>query len=360
LPVLPFVPKTVAGTISPLVSVESELSTPGRLGFSADSRRVILNQDATLVVVDAETGEASNRLDTSLHGTSSVVGPTAAQFVTSRTRLFDGDTVWDLTTGDEVMRFDVPSFAPPAVYALSPDGRTAAIVTGHLAGPVVMVYDVETGGQRYQLVTDKAQDLHGLAFNPDGTKLLTITGEGLTSQVWDVATGDLLFRIPAIEPTAFTADGRNVVAGNWGWNVYDAVTGGVVATHASDIDPMGVTGSFEMMSESGTRMVIGLQRTDQTRWTVAVYDTLTGVALVEIELGTLAFNPTPAINADGSRLVVTDVNGITTVWDLTTGRSLGTLTGWGSTGLVAAAFSSDGSKIAAVSMGGSLNIWPAP
>ena len=340
-----------SGTILPVASVESELSTPS-LGFTADSRHVVMTEGKRLVLANATTGKTANRLD--------IIGVDGWGVVSSQTRIFDGETVWDLATGDEVAHFVSSRVrGAPWPFALSPDGRTAATESDYIDGsPVVSVYDVETGKRRYQIVTDKASDLHGLSFNPDGTTLLTVAGEGLTSQVWDVATGDLLFGIPAAEPTMFTADGRHIVTGNFGWTAYDAVTGEPGELHAAMVDFNAAP--FEVRSANGTRSVIGMQPSGSAASAV-VYDTLTGDALVALDLGNLPLfdGAKRVINADGTRLIVTDLDGITTVWDLTTGASLGTLAG-GAGGLVAVTFSPDRSKIAAVTSEGNLHIWPAP
>lgn len=128
---------------------------------------------------------------------------------------------------------------------LSPDGRMFA--TLRTAGAA---WHTWLAGQVYSLElwsvpkgtllwTADAPVLRLLAFSPDGTRLLGVTGEGSTV-LWDAATGLVKTSLQTVPPKAnfgvfgqvvFLPDGRSLLAG--------------VATLGGGIPPMAVSGAIQ-------------------------------------------------------------------------------------------------------------------
>jgi WD40 repeat protein len=82
--------------------------------------------------------------------------------------------------------------------AISPDGRLAAIGFGALPGDASLgLWDLETGLLVRQLRTNIVQFVSQLVFSPNGEKLLSVGNDGEIA-VWQVADGQLLWRLPNI------------------------------------------------------------------------------------------------------------------------------------------------------------------
>ena len=109
---------------------------------------------------------------------------------------FDGHTrVMDLETGDTVGEFD--AFGE---LVFSPDGRRLLVSSGE-EGTVASVFDLD-GGHDAVVTLEGPNDgdafLTTLAWSPDGSTLVTATGDG-RAVFWDAATGDERFVISSTE-----------------------------------------------------------------------------------------------------------------------------------------------------------------
>jgi WD40 repeat protein len=110
--------------------------------------------------------------------------------------------VWDASTGAEVATLtSEPSLllAAHAALAFSPDGkRLAAIATPVLQLPVlgapgeVLVWDIATGQELFRL-KGHASAVRATAFSPDGKRIATASPDGV--KLWDAASGKELLSL---------------------------------------------------------------------------------------------------------------------------------------------------------------------
>jgi WD40 repeat protein/serine/threonine protein kinase len=95
--------------------------------------------------------------------------------------------VWDVTGPHPVLAGVVPvEFASPSSsLALSPDGRSVALVQGFFGNPLVAVWDVACG-RPVRVLRGHTRRVSGVVFSPDGGALATASADG-TARVWDVS-----------------------------------------------------------------------------------------------------------------------------------------------------------------------------
>src|SRR5262249_18040270 len=134
--------------------------------------------------------------------------------------------VWDWRAGKAVrtIRGQVGYASEGKVYAmaLSPHGKWLAaggLVEGPgEPGPGSSLYDFATG-KLVALLKGHTSVVEGLAFSPDGERLISGSGSGdLSAIIWDVEHHRLLHRLQGhtgdISAVAFTPDGERVVTGS--------------------------------------------------------------------------------------------------------------------------------------------------
>lgn len=174
-----------------------------RLAFSPDSRLLATaSMDQTARVWDARTGILLATLRGKEADTPFV------SFNPDGTRLLSGFeigesiTLWDTKTWVEtlVLRGTAAAFGP--------DGRSLAI--GGADGSLRLV-DADTGEQQLALIGSFSTALSGIAFSPDGSRLLGSDWENAV--VWDTNSGQPLVQISGFLgiKTAFTPDGSRLI-----------------------------------------------------------------------------------------------------------------------------------------------------
>ena len=135
--------------------------------------------------------------------------------------------VWDASSG--ALLFEVPAARCGQTVDLDHTGRLLAVQTLLADQPNVQVWDVESAELVFA-VTHRPQWIGGVAFNPDGTRLLTGGGDG-TALLWEVPTGKLVRALSghsgSVEHVAWSSDGSTVVTGSHDGTVrqWDGATG---------------------------------------------------------------------------------------------------------------------------------------
>ncbi len=202
------------------------------LTFSPDGRRIATaSMDRTVRIWDAATGRELHRL----RGPDGEMRPVAFSadgrtLTTAGVALtVDGadkkGRVWDVATGEELRQ--LPALAKCSGCAVSPDGRTYALVAGHKQ---VVLWDVATERKCATRIEHK-KGIGRLAFSPDNRSLFTWSNDRKV-HVWDIATSKELRQFAIgdegdTQAVAFSSDGCRVA---WAEReqvirVYDLTTG---------------------------------------------------------------------------------------------------------------------------------------
>lgn len=127
------------------------------------------------------------------------------------------------------------------VLALAPDAQTLALARFH----DVMLWDLKTNKERLRLEGHQGA-IHGLAFSPDGTRLLSGCLDDRTLALWDVRTGRQL----AKRASRGGVHGIKAIPGGLGWAV--AGTGETVDFW----DPAGTDGASVLTDENNSASVL--------------------------------------------------------------------------------------------------------
>jgi WD40 repeat protein/tRNA A-37 threonylcarbamoyl transferase component Bud32 len=231
--------------------------------------------------------------------------------------------------------------------AFSPDGTR--LVTGSF-DKTAIVWDARTGTRLLQL-KGHSREVQCVAFSPDGTRIATGSWDN-TAKLWDARSGALLLDLKRhtgmLWGVAFSPDGTRLVTGSPDQmaKVWDAQTGKPLLEVKDPAQVYGVA-----FSPDGTRFATaGTNR-------IKVWDARTGALQRELpgHAGTtfcVAFSP------DGTRLVTGGYDQTAKVWDLRTGSETFTLKGH--TGTVrSAAFSPDGTRVVTGSEDATARVWDA-
>jgi WD40 repeat protein len=150
----------------------------------------------------------------------------------------DGNVrLWDAVTGKEVVRVDAGG--PVHALAFRPDGRWLAVGDKH---GIVTVWDTNTG-DKVRTCEGQAGRCSSVAFSPDG-KYLAAGGEAKKVRLWEAATGRLAFagehRAPVVR-VAFLPYQRRLVALDGdgqlrAWTVPGGQAAGDLATGPAGMD----------------------------------------------------------------------------------------------------------------------------
>jgi serine/threonine protein kinase/WD40 repeat protein len=170
--------------------------------FSRDGGHLLVAQPERLVRFDLVTGREVNRWQLPEHTSGWLLAfhpdnrrvavcPIEASAV----------SIFDVETGTLLAELPVGPCRNPVV-AWHPDGTQLAIGVSRF----IQLWDVEARDKRATL-EGPVQQVSALDFHPDGTLLASQSWEG-TLRLWDVATGRSLLQVPLLVDPQFSRDGH--------------------------------------------------------------------------------------------------------------------------------------------------------
>ena len=230
--------------------------------------------------------------------------------------------VWDVETGNEILRFDSSTnfFAGKAAFA---PGNHSLMVTTN--GATVKLWDLDAAKELHSFFAhtewrprilypegDMNSVVETLAVSPDGKRVLTGDGEG-TIQLWNMETGSQLqrFKIHTKDPImsmAFSPDGRRMLTEDVDnkSKLRNVSTGWVTQQFAAS--------SYPSFSTDGSRVLIGY----------SAWDVKSGKLLQQFTAPINNYS-TETLFPDGSKALIAYPDGGTKLWDVKTGKELATL-----------------------------------
>jgi RNA polymerase sigma factor (sigma-70 family) len=218
--------------------------------------------------------------------------------------------LWDAATGRELRSFAGHSWVITGL-AFTPDGKRLVSSSGDWTA---RVWDVESGRELYRLVGHRGE-VRDVAVAPDGATAVTAGADG-TARLWDLATGkelrQLLGHQGPVEAVAFSPDGKALATAGADKSVrlWETATGQETRALAN-APPDGATGVAFAPDRKTQRPAVAGSSPAGGVWrrlgANAPPDGATGVA----------FAP------DGKTLATGDRGGTVRLWDVATGKELG-------------------------------------
>jgi WD40 repeat protein len=218
-------------------ALEGHTDDIGVLDLTADGRRLATgSDDGTVRVWDLASGQARHTLDLGAPVQSVDFSPDGQRLAVAGgleplVKIYDaanGVLVATLTHPEWLTA--QPSALSPVAAVYSPDGSRLAIALDtqtETAGQVEL-WDEGTGERVLVLPERFSLYRNGLAFSPDGARLATARSASASAAVWEVATGERLFRLSqGGNRIRFSADGQRLLlaAGGAKAGVWEAATG---------------------------------------------------------------------------------------------------------------------------------------
>ena len=247
--------------------------------------------------------------------------------------------------------------------SLSPDGTILASALdnnsyryGGYAGndvnsTAIRLWDVSTGDLLFTL-SGHANGVLSIAFSPDG-KTLASASRDRTIRLWDVSTGDhirtLTGHTEGVWNVLFSRDGETLISSSWDRSVrlWDANTGRAIRT---------LTGrSYVSLSPDG-QIFVGYDD-DNGGW--QLWDASTGSRIRPLT-GAGGGSSNVTFSPDGKMFATAEGNSTVHFREVSTGRTIHTLTGPVGDVTGDVAFSPDGQKLASGYGDGTVHVWDLP
>jgi WD40 repeat protein len=322
------------------------------LAFSPDGKTLASAQEYTITLWDVATGKRLHPLA----GHATPVGILA--FSPDGSDLASGDSeegtliVWKLK--DRKPRHTFTGHYPSVLsVAYSPDGKVLASGDGYKGtggfDAQVRLWDLSAGRLLRQF-PGHLNSVESLAFSPDGKRLAS-AGHDARAKVWDVATGKRLLQIRGEDTwsrsVAFSPDGKTLlVAGSPGeLALWRADSGEQVC----DLGTPGTIAGAAFLPGGRTVLTVESGNGRSMATVVRFWDVENGDRRRTLTLGEADSSPgCLALAPDGKTLATGGGYRDPTIrlWDTTTGKQVGRLSGHHGGAATSLAFSPDGKKLA--------------
>jgi WD40 repeat protein len=282
------------------------------VAFSPDGRFVLTASGGSgyggppaLLLWEVDTGREIRRFDVPWRVRSVTFSPDGL-FVLAGTEGYSA-VLWEVATGREIRRFDCKAYC--LAVAFSADGRFA-LTGSDVPDKTARLWDVASG-QEVRALRGHTDSVQSVAFSRDGRYVITGSNDK-TARLWEAATGreSRVFKFAdAVTSVAFSPDGRSLMTGSRdNARLWDAATG-------REIRRFGGASDARAFSRDGRSVL----EADLGGFKVRLWDVATGREVRVFDGGgsirSVAFSP------DGQSVLAAD--GTTArQWDATTGREI--------------------------------------
>jgi WD40 repeat protein len=326
--------------------------------FSPDGQTVAsASSDTTIRIWDLATGKELRTL--AGHGAEvnslAFFTPGGRQLASASGGKRGRDTtvrVWDLATGRELRRL-VGHTAFVYSVAVSAGGQTLASAS---FDGVIKLWDGATGRELRALASGNVSLVHALAFSPDGGWL--VTGDSDGASLWDLSGRREVRRLGSerVLGVAFSPDGQWLASASFNGTIRlldipNAQERRAFPGHTGKVLPYGTKFSPVAFSPNGRALASGYSNS------VKLWDLATGR-----ELGTLVGHTglvqALSFSPDGRRLASAGLDKTVKLWEVSTGRELHTMAHQAPE-VHAVAFSPDGRWLASAGNDGTVRLWDA-